>query len=103
MKLVIYFLNFAFSKSLNGTESETRDIANVHDEYYEVHEKMQNGMLSNIDHLMSKRSLFNKRTEPTGWLSSMMAGAISKFHGIALRGFKSLSQGSRDALGIGLI
>ena len=64
MKLVIYFLNFAFSKSLNGTESETRDIANVHDEYYEVHEKMQNDMLSNVEHMMNKRSLLNKRFEP---------------------------------------
>ena len=85
MKLVIYFLNFAFSKSLNdgpGTESETRDMANVHDENFKVHEKMQDDMLSNIEHMMGKRSLslhLNKRFEPTGWLSSMMAGAISKF------------------------
>ena len=92
MKLVIYFLNFAFSKSLNGTESETRDIANVHDEYYEVHEKMQNDMLSNVEHMMNKRSLLNKRFEPTGWLSSMMAGAISKFDHISGRWCKTLSQ-----------
>lgn len=84
MKLVIYFLNFAFSNSLNGTESETRDIANVHDEYYEVHEKMQNDMITNVEHMMTKRSLLN-RFEPTGWLSSMMAGAISKFDHISER------------------
>ena len=77
---------------MNGTESETRDIANVHDEYYEVHEKMQNDMLSNVEHMMNKRSLLNKRFEPTGWLSSMMAGAISKFDHISGRWYKRLSQ-----------
>ena len=80
MKVVIYFLNLAFSKSLNDRiESEIRDLANMHDEHFEVHGQLQNGMPRNIEHMMSKRSLLNKRFEPTGWLSSMMTGAISKF------------------------
>ena len=88
MKIIIYFLNFAFSKYFTDgirTKDEKRDLSNVH---VEVHEHMQNMIESNPDHVISKRSRIEKRFEPTGWLTSMMTGAISKSFCRRSQGFR---------------
>ena len=92
MKIIIYFLNFAFSKYFTDgirTKDEKRDLSNVPDE---VHEHMQNLIASNFDHVINKRSRVHKRFEPTGWLTSMMTGAISKFFAAANQGLKAFGR-----------
>ena len=69
MKLLFYFLNFAFSKSVIDMVDDNRLNDSILDE-------MQNTVMNENSNTIEKRSLLQKRFEPTGWLSSMMAGAI---------------------------
>ena len=81
MKLVIYFLNFAFSKSFHAeTQSkQTRDAANVHQNVNDhFHDDWHGSMHEHYPMPHKIGHIIRKRFEPTGWLSSMMAGAISK-------------------------
>ena len=99
MKIIIYFLNFAFSKYFTDgirTKDEKRDLPNVHDE---VHEHMQNMIKSNSDHVINKRSRIEKRFEPTGWLTSMMTGAISKSFAASSKGLRIFWTSWRHRIG----
>ena len=85
-------MNFAFSKYFTDgirTKDEKRELPNVHDE---VHEHMQNMIARDSALVINKRSRTEKRFEPTGWLTSMMTGAISKLFAASSKGLKTFKR-----------